>query len=80
MTHVPHETTIVLGDGAPACVRCWRRPKRFSGGRWQSYCSICHADYMRDRRAGRCEVLVSMSERDLLEALRSGSIPWPSFD
>lgn len=73
---------LVIGR-SPACVKCGRRPQRWSGGRWQSYCKICHAEDHRRRRdeqrqererqalLGRTEAMaLTPEERELLLELR----------
>jgi hypothetical protein len=55
--------TFKLSTGEPACVRCLKRPQRWDGTRWQSYCRVCHTDYMRQRRVARTEMLLDDHER-----------------
>jgi len=57
--------------GKPACSDCGRRPKRWSGGRWQSKCAVCHAEYVRDRRRGKVEVLLTPGEWEMVKAWRA---------
>lgn len=65
-------------DGAPACPRCGRRPRRpipadtkafTQGRRWYGYCAECSqaAEYQRRQTLMR----VSAEERDLILELRS---------
>jgi hypothetical protein len=65
-------------DGIPACARCGRRPRRVypragQGGRrkFYSYCKECHTEYVRGRRAGKVQVLVTPEEWQLLLELRA---------
>jgi hypothetical protein len=57
----------ILVDGQPACTRCGRRPRRLPGQRW---CRECHAEYNRERRAGKIEVLLTPAEWAMVRALR----------
>lgn len=63
----------MLIDGKPACSRCGRRPRRWSGGRWQSYCTPCHQDYSAERRAGKVEVLLTPEEWAAVKASRAAA-------
>jgi hypothetical protein len=55
-TVVSRETILV--GGKPACTRCGREPRR-PGQRWGRE---CHAAWMRERRAGKVEVLLTPEE------------------
>lgn len=64
--------TVVVAGNKPACVKCLRRPKRWSGNRWQSYCAICQAEYARMRRSGKVEMLLTYEEARLIDEYRAG--------
>jgi hypothetical protein len=57
-------------DGKPACSKCQRRPKRWNGRRWQSYCAECHREDRALRRAGKIEVLLTREEWETVKAMR----------
>ena len=61
----------MLIDGAPACARCGRRPRRRSKNRIQSYCDFCHREYCAERRAGMVEVLLTPDEWAAVQAARA---------
>lgn len=58
-------------DGAPACIRCNIRPQRWDGKRWQSYCNVCKAADMRQRRAGTTQMQLTPEEVELIRAYRT---------
>lgn len=64
---------LVIGS-KPACVKCGRRPKRWSGGRWQSYCTICHKEDQWERRRGKSDILVREEDRGLVLAIRRAEL------
>jgi len=59
-TLVSRQTIFI--DGKPACSKCLRRPRRWDGRRWQSYCTECHREDGAARRAGMIEVLLTPDE------------------
>lgn len=61
-------------DGKPACVKCGRRPQRWSGKRWQSYCGPCHTYDQWQRRLGKTELLVRDEDRGLHVAIRGAEL------
>lgn len=61
--------------GKPACVRCGRRPRRWDGRRWQSYCLPCHQDYCAERREGMVERLLTPGEWEAVKRARVAG--WP---
>lgn len=63
----------VFIGGKPACSRCGRRPRRWDGRRWQSYCTVCHRDDARDRRVGKVEMLLTPEEREAVWAARAAA-------
>jgi hypothetical protein len=64
----------LLIDGKPACARCGLRPRRRSNGKkLQSYCQPCHTEYMRDRRAGKIEALLTPEEAEAVRAIRAAA-------
>jgi len=60
-------------DGKPPCSSCGKRPKRWNGSRWQSYCDSCHAEYARNRRTGKVEVLLTPGEWEMVKAWRAAA-------
>lgn len=56
-------------DGEEACTRCGREPRR-PGQRWGTE---CHAAWMRDRRAGMVEVLLTPAEWVEVKAARAAA-------
>jgi hypothetical protein len=60
---------VVLADGQPACVMCLKRPKRWTGKRWQSYCRICQTEYSRRWREGRTSITVTNEQKQLIRQL-----------
>jgi hypothetical protein len=54
-------------NGQKACSRC-SKPRDRKG---QRYCSICHAAYMREWRAGQVTVLLTPEEWAGIQALRA---------
>ena len=63
-------------DGKPVCVKCGREPKRWSGGRWQSYGTNCHREYNAGRRAGKIETLLTPDELEAVRHMRHfGTVP-----
>jgi hypothetical protein len=66
-------------DGIPACSKCQRRPRRpypqkpgrVSKRKYYSYCGPCHAEYTRQRREGRTELLVTAEELEVVMAMRA---------
>lgn len=63
-------STFKLSDGRPACITCLKRPQRWDGTRWQSYCTVCHTDYCRKRRQGKTETLLTPEVREVVRALQ----------
>lgn len=69
--------TLARADGRVPCVRCGRPVERLrtkagghgARGRYQSYCNACHAEYMRDRRRGKTELLVREEDRGLVHTI-----------
>lgn len=61
----------VFVDGKPACTKCGRRPKRWDGKRWQSYCTECKREYSTERRAGLVEVLLTAQEWEAVQIMRA---------
>lgn len=57
-------------DGQPACVKCLKRPRRKSKGRYQSYCRVCHQEYCAVRRAGMVERLLTQEEWAIVQRAR----------
>jgi tRNA(Ile2) C34 agmatinyltransferase TiaS len=58
-------------EKAPVCVKCWKRPKVKGQKRWHSYCRECRAEYNRQRREGRSEMILTPQEREIILALRA---------
>ena len=59
----PTNTDVTLADGSPACVVCLRRPKRWTGKRWQSYCKQCHTEIVRRWRQDKTTITVTNEQR-----------------
>ena len=68
--------TFMIG-GKPACSRCGRRPRRWSGGRWQSYCTVCHREYCAGRRTGKVETLLTPEEWEAVRVMRAAAAAAP---
>jgi hypothetical protein len=68
----------LLVDGLPACAKCQRRPRRpypqkrgrVNKRKYYSYCGPCHAEYSRQRREGKVEMLLTPEEYEAVKAAR----------
>ena len=53
-------------EGRKLCSRCRRRPAR----KRQRYCNLCFAEYGRERRAGKVQVLLTPEEWEFIKDAR----------
>jgi hypothetical protein len=76
VTLVVSRGTLLI-DGKPACPKCGLRPRIWSGYRYQAYCQPCRREYrkayMRERRAGKIEMLLSPEEVQAVRAIRAAA-------
>ena len=68
-THVPRET-LNLGGRKAECSSCGFRP----AVQGQRYCRPCRAEYNRNRRRGKIEVLLTPEEWAAVKAFRAAGI------
>lgn len=54
-------------DGRRVCPRCVKQPLEPA----QKYCTNCHSDYERDRRAGTTQMQLTAEELALVLSLRA---------
>jgi hypothetical protein len=54
-------------DGVKSCSRCGKARDREG----QRYCRACHADYVREWRAGKVQVLLTPEEYAAVKAARA---------
>jgi hypothetical protein len=66
---------IIRVDGRPACSKCGKPVTQTRGrngtGRPQSYCDGCRAEFERNRRAGKIQVLLTPEEWAAVKAMRA---------
>lgn len=69
MTTIVSRESVHSDDGRKMCSRCGRRPPR----RGQRWCNPCFAEYNRDWRAGKVQVMLTPGEWKMIQAWRAAA-------